>query len=102
MEMQSEMTDGESCIPVTIDYIHGTSISNNCCSVKIVDPSLKAKYLSSNSNTFNTLQFLAVITVPTLNSQPIITDNCNKIYFDSSPPLLSSNSLYLTNSTLLI
>jgi len=100
--MQLEMHDNESCNPVAVDNIQGARISNNCCSVKTVDSSIKANYLNSNNNFSGNLQLLVVVTIPVLNNNINITGSINQIYFDTSPPLLSSNSLYLTNSILLI
>ncbi len=104
MEMQAEMPDGESCTPGSVNHINTISITNNCCSVKIVDPSLKAKFLSSNQNlsTNFTLHFLAVNTIFILLNESNLIEKNDKTFFDSSPPLHSSNSLYITNSTLLI
>jgi hypothetical protein len=101
MNMHSEMQNNESCTPVAINDIHGTSISNNCCSVKTVDSSIKDHYLNSNNNANNNIQILAIIAVPGSTFTNTNKD-INKIYFDTSPPLLSNNSLYLTNSILLI
>lgn len=103
MNMRSEMPNNESCAPISINDIHETSLSNNCCTVKTIDYSIKDHYLNSNNNLNNNIQILAIITISGLNS--IFTDTnkeINKIYFDTSPPLLSNNSLYLTNSILLI
>ncbi len=102
MDMQSEMNNGETCAPVAIDNIHSTSISNNCCTVKTVDSSIKDNYLSSNNSFTSNIQLLAVLATPVINNEIAVFGNFNQIYFDTSPPPLSDNSLYLTNSILLI
>ncbi len=102
MVMQTEMSNGETCTSEAVDNIQGTRITSNCCTVKTVDSPIKDYYLSSNNNFSGNVQLLAVMALPVLNNDLIITDSFNQIYCDTSPPLLSSNSLYLTNSTLLI
>jgi hypothetical protein len=102
MEMQSEMTDNQTCLPETDNNFCYTSITNNCCTVKTFDSSIKDNYISSTNNLTNTIQLLTIIAVPSISNNLNFAGNLNRIYFDSSPPLLSSNSLYLTNSTLLI
>jgi hypothetical protein len=102
MDMQSEMSNGKTCTPIAIDNIQGTSISNNCCTVKTVDSSIKDNYLTSNNIFTSNVQLVAVIAIPVLNNDINTAGSFNQIYFDTSPPLLSNNSLYLTNSILLI
>jgi hypothetical protein len=78
------------------------SVKNNCCSTKTVDNSLKIEYLSQQNNTNDNVQTLVVI----LSVNPfesILQLSLNKRYFQNvSPPLLTSNNLYLNNSVLLI
>ena len=77
------------------------SLKNNCCSTKTIDTKVKDEYLSQQK-TNNNVQTLAVVLI----SNPfegIEKLNLNKKYFqDFSPPLLTSNNLYLSNSVLLI
>ena len=102
MVMQTEMNEGGTCTSDAADNIQGTRISSNCCTVKTVDSPIKDYYLSSNNNFSGNVQLLAVTALPVLHNHLNIIDSFNQNYFDISPPLLSSNSLYLTNSTLLI
>jgi hypothetical protein len=77
-------------------------VKNNCCSTKTIDTSLKIEYLSQQNNTNDNIQTLVVI----LTNNPfesILQLRLNKKYYQNvSPPLLTSNNLYLNNSVLLI
>ena len=91
-----------SCKNQSVKEAHLLQINNNCCSTKTIDTSVKDEYLSQkNGNSDNIQSLVFVLTNNPFES--IEQLNSNKKYFqDFSPPLLTNNTLYLSNSVLLI
>jgi hypothetical protein len=91
-----------ACKNNTIKNFNKLSLKSNCCSTKTVDTSLKDEYLTQKNNGNDNFQTSVVILInnPFENIEQF---NINKKYFHNfSPPLLTTNNLYLNNSVLLI
>jgi len=91
-----------NCNIHTHSFSHKASVKNNCCTTKTIDTSVKAEYLSQQSDiSGNSHQLIAVITLNPFDSIEKIIPL--KEYFPGiSPPLIIGNNLFLTNSVLLI
>lgn len=76
--------------------------SEDCCTVKVIDSKVKDNFLFSHLENQNHLQVVSFISVQNTSSELLSSIHANKIYFDTSPPPLSGNPLYLTNSIFLI
>lgn len=72
-----------------------------CCQIKIVDNNITDNFISSVNDigTKVTVKILNTFDVNIFNSEISLSYN---IYTSGSPPLISNNHIYLTNSVLLI
>ncbi len=95
MHKQSSCCGEESNANVYI-----TSGYDPCCSTKLVDSSVKDNFVISKieQTQKNLLPVILIINQTDIYSFA----SFNKFYNDTSPPLLTDNHLYLTNSILLI
>ncbi|MCL5030520.1 MAG: hypothetical protein M1480_16025 [Bacteroidetes bacterium] len=103
MDMNVENTMSESC--AHDGSIHHNEVnfhSQDCCSIKVIDSKVKDNYLFNHSENVNHIQFISLISVQNISVDLLSSIRISKIYFDTSPPPLSGNPLYLTNSILLI
>ena len=108
MNMQEEMCgmcavkiDKKSCCDDSeADEVITAAISI-CCSIKIVDESVKDKFVQSKSEQYLYTNHLCLLPSSVVDNYFNVS---GIIYFqsDNSPPHLFSNSLYLTNSIFLI
>ena len=103
MDMGNENSISESCAQG--GSIHNQEINlhnQDCCTVKVIDSKVKDNFLFSHIENQKHLQLISLIPIQNATRELLLSFNSNKIYFDTSPPLLSSNNLYLINSILII
>lgn len=75
--------------------------NGGCCETKIVDASVKDKYIYTKVDKKEELN--SIILLPQLNHSICFSDSKEVIfYLDTSPPHLISNNLYIANSIFLI
>jgi len=93
----------ESEMNINSFHNNGENIqSQNCCSIKVIDSNVKDNYISNISEKVSHTQIITVIVSQNISFDNLLNNDITKNYIDTSPPLLSGNSLYLTNSILLI
>jgi len=73
---------------------------DQCCLVKIVDSSVKDNFIVFKNDLSKETQLPIISTTNICNF--ISLNSSKEFYTDTSPPLLSNNHIYLTNSTFLI
>lgn len=102
-EMHSKKINKSSCCEsethssADSDYYLSNAI-DECCNDLLVDHSVKETFLTSKNEINIPLYQFTIIPVD-FNLSSIYQTN---VEADNSPPLLSSNKIYLTNSILLI
>ncbi|HSD62545.1 MAG TPA: hypothetical protein VLB50_02070 [Ignavibacteriaceae bacterium] len=72
-----------------------------CCQIKIINNNITDNFISSLSDAGTKTSVKIILVSGILNFTPEINLSYN-IYTSGSPPLISDNHIYLTNSILLI
>ncbi len=104
MDMSSETSMEENSTQSNLShFVNENFIVADGCMIKIVDLTVKDNIIFLQSNNNNNIKVVSFLTIPnfTFNIAEQKTFNI-KIYFDTSPPPLPGNPLYLTNSIFLI
>ncbi|MGE5679786.1 MAG: hypothetical protein ACM34K_02795 [Bacillota bacterium] len=97
---------GESYVDNSMDSgsdgMQLSKVKHNCCDSKVLAAPISAKYISVKVDNDNKAFVLAAIIVNSANIQDSFNSENSNLFINSPPPGQASNSLYLTNSVLLI
>jgi len=94
-------TEHSCCAVEFVENVVSVKSNNDCCESIILITPLTDKYLVSEKSA-NLIAENFPVLYAILNEQTSDKNISHNYYFDSSPPPLNSNHIYLTNSTLLI
>lgn len=76
--------------------------SNDGCMIKVLDLSVKDNLNFIQSNNDNNVKVISTLSFFNITYRIAEPESVSKIYFDTSPPPVYGNPLYITNSILLI
>ena len=100
-EMHNVQSSSVSCCETKNEAdVFLTNGYDQCCSTKLVDLSVKDNFVISKSDLISKTQLPVVLCI-NINSD-LSKISSAKFYTDTSPPPISDNHIYLTNSVLLI
>lgn len=100
-EMAMNEMDGKCHDDKSTGDVNVTKDIPACCQIKIVDNNITDNFISS-SNDIGTKTPAKIIFISDINIFTPEINLSNNDYTSGSPPLISDNHIYLTNSILLI